>query len=269
MNIRHIALSALVALGGFAPAHAQDMEAGQTLAAEVCAACHGANGVGVGDRFPNLAGQKVKYLDGQLKAFKADRRKNPMMEAVAEQLSADDIANLAAFFASLPGATPDTANSKPLDNLIAARMAFPADFDSGFTHYTTINFENRKQVRKYYANAAALAAARDGQPLPDGAVLLVEVFGAKLGDDGKPMVGADGFYVIDKLNAYTGMEKQSGWGDDIPELLRNGDWNYGLFGANKSARQGVNQATCLACHKPLADDSFVFTLEKLQEVARK
>jgi len=42
-----------------------------------------------------------------------------------------------------------------------------------------------------------------------------------------------------------------------------------MVGANKSARQGVNQATCLACHKPLADDSFVFTLEKLHEVARK
>ena len=31
MNIRHIALSTLVALGGFAPAHAQDMAAGQAL----------------------------------------------------------------------------------------------------------------------------------------------------------------------------------------------------------------------------------------------
>ena len=165
MKIRHIALSALVAFGGFAPVHAQDMAAGKVLATEVCAACHGANGIGVGDRFPNLAGQKAKYLDGQLKAFKADRRKNPMMKAVAEQLSADDIADLAAFFASLPGATPDTANSKPLGNLVAARMAFPADFERGFTHYTTINFANRKQLRKYYANTAALAAARDGRSL--------------------------------------------------------------------------------------------------------
>lgn len=269
MRFRHIALSALMALGGMAPVHAQDMEAGQALAAEVCAACHGANGIGVGDRFPNLAGQKANYLDDQLKAFRADRRKNPMMKAIAEQLSDDDIANLAMFFASLPGATPDTANSQPLDNLVSARMAFPADFDSGFTHYTTINFENRKQVRKYYANAAALTAARAGGPFPDGSVLLVEVFAAKLGDDGKPVVGADGFYEIDKLNAYTGMEKQPGWGDDIPELLRNGDWNYALFAGNKSARQGVNQATCLACHKPLADDDFVFTLKQLQEVARQ
>ena len=269
MKIRHIALSALVAFGGFAPVHAQDMAAGKVLATEVCAACHGANGIGVGDRFPNLASQKAKYLDGQLKAFKAERRKNPMMKAVAEQLSADDIADLAAFFASLPGATPDTANSKPLGNLVAARMAFPADFERGFTHYTTINFANRKQLRKYYANTAALAAARDGRPLPDGSVFVVEVFGVKLGDDGKPTVGADGFFVADKLNAYTGMEKQSGWGGDFPELLRNGDWNYALFGATKAARQGVNQATCLACHKPLADDSFVFTLKKLQEVARQ
>ena len=51
MKIRHIALSALVAFGGFAPVHAQDMAAGKVLATEVCAACHGANGIGVGDRF--------------------------------------------------------------------------------------------------------------------------------------------------------------------------------------------------------------------------
>ena len=188
---------------------------------------------------------------------------------IRDRLSDDDIANLAMFYASLPGATPDSANSQPLDNLVAQRMAFPADFDGGFTHYHTINFENRRQVRKYYANATALAAARDGQPFPDGSVLLVEVFAAKLGDDGKPVVGADGFYEIDKLSAHTGMQKQAGWGDDIPELLRNGDWNYALFGANKTPRPGVNQATCLACHKPLADDDFVFTLEKLREVARK
>ena len=93
--------------------------------------------------------------------------------------------------------------------------------------------------------------------------------GAKLGADEKPVVGADGFYVEDELNNYTAMEKQAGWGDDIPEILRNEDWNYAVFGADKSLRPGVNQATCLACHKPLATDSYVFSLQQLQEAARQ
>jgi len=50
----------------------------------------------------------------------------------------------------------------------------------GFTQYTTINFPDRKQVRTYLANAIALQAARQGEPLPDGSVLLVEIFSAKL-----------------------------------------------------------------------------------------
>ena len=269
MTFRAIVTGVLFVLAGVAPTAAQDIEAGQALAADVCAACHGANGIGVGDQFPNLAGQKVNYLDAQLKSFRADRRKNPIMEAVAEQLSDGDIANLAAFFASLPGATPETANSQPLSNLVATRMVFPGDFETGFTHYTTINFENRKQVRKYYANAVAVAAARDGVPFPAGSVFLVEVYAAKLDADGKPVVGDDGFYEIEKLNAYTGMEKQAGWGNDFPDLLRNGDWNYALFRADKAARQGVNQATCLACHKPLADEDYVFTLEPLKDAAQR
>jgi cytochrome c553 len=36
-------------------AQAADIEAGKNLAAAVCAACHGANGVSVSDALPNLA----------------------------------------------------------------------------------------------------------------------------------------------------------------------------------------------------------------------
>lgn len=269
MNIRCFAFGTLFALAGYAPAQAQDIAAGQALVAEVCAACHGANGISVADDIPNLAGQKAGYLQAQLKAFRADSRKNPLMQAVAEQLGDEQMANVAAFFASLPGAAPDTPNSKPLDNLVAARMTFPADYDSGYTYYTTINFEDRKQVRKYYANDTAMAAAREGKPLPDGSAFVVEIFAAKLDADGRPINGPDGFFVGDKLAAYTGMETRAGWGDGIPDILRNGDWNYAVFGADKSPRQGVNQATCLACHKPLAGDSYIFTLKQLQEVARK
>lgn len=263
------ALGALFALALVAPAQAQDLAAGKALASEVCAACHGANGVSVADTIPNLAGQKAKYLEAQLKAFTAASRKNEMMQAVAGQLSADNVADVTAYFASLVGAGSGAESSKPLDNLIAANMAFPADFDTGYTYYMSINFEDRKQVRKYYANETALAAARAGTALPDGSALVVEVYAAKLDAAGQPVAGADGFFEADKLLAYTGMERRAGWGDGIPALLRNEDWNYALFGADKAAKSGVNQATCLACHKPHLADSFLFTLKELKQVAAK
>jgi len=51
--------------------------------------------------WPNLAGQKAGYLVLQMKAFRDGTRNNPMMSPMAAGLSDDDIANIAAYFASL------------------------------------------------------------------------------------------------------------------------------------------------------------------------
>src|SRR6476469_6282901 len=93
-------------------AQAADIEAGKAKVAQVCAACHGANGVSVSDTIPNLAAQRAVYIENQLKAFKDGARKahsatSPIatMAAIATQLSPADITNVAAFFASQPGAS--------------------------------------------------------------------------------------------------------------------------------------------------------------------
>ena len=118
-------------------------------------------------------------------------------------------------------------------------------------------------MRYYYANRAAVQAAKDGKPLPDGAVLFAEVHSAKLDADKKPVTGSDGFFVPEKLLFYTAMATGAGWGDEIPDMLRNGNWNYAVFTSDKQQRPGVNQAECLACHKPLDSTSYVFTLKEL------
>ena len=51
--------------------------------------------------WPNLAAQKEGYLVSQLKAFRDGTRANPMMAPMAAALSDDDIADLAAYYASL------------------------------------------------------------------------------------------------------------------------------------------------------------------------
>src|SRR5262249_10203713 len=122
-----------------------------------------------------------------------------------------------------------------------------------------------KQVRYYYANAAAISAAKAGKPLPDGVVLLVEVYAAKLDAENKPITGADGFFVADKLLQYTAMASGDGWGEDIPEKLRHAGWNYAIFNAEKQIQTSETQAVGLACHNPLADMSYTFTLKQLSE----
>jgi cytochrome c553 len=264
-----LGLSVVLAVAPFA--QGADIEAGKAKAASVCAACHGANGVSVSDAIPNLAAQRAGYLEAQLKVFKDGTRRQQgatspthIMNAIATQLSAEDIANVAAYFASQPGAATG-AKSALLPNVAKTRVSFPEGYKESFTKYHTISFPATKQVRYYYANKTAVAAAKAGKPLPDGSVLFAEVYAAKLGADGKPVMGGDGFYVADKLVVYTAMAREAGWGKDIPDMLRNSDWNYAIFTTDKQHRPGVNQAECLACHKPLDNVSYTFTLKQLAD----
>jgi cytochrome c553 len=256
------ALILSIVLAAAPVAQAADVDAGKAKVATVCAACHGANGVSVSDAIPNLAAQRSGYIEAQLKALKDGARKNPIMNAIAAQLSAEDIANVAAYFASQPGAAAGT-KSTFLPNVAKTGVSFPEAYKDTFTKYHTINFPATRQVRYYYANKAAVAAAKAGRPLPDGSVLFAEVYSAKLDADSKPVTGGDGFYVADKLILYTAMAREAGWGRDIPEMLRNSDWNYAVFTTDKQHRPGVNQAECLACHKPLENVSYTFTLKEL------
>src|SRR4029077_4725782 len=150
-----LGLSVVLALAPLA--QAADIEAGKARATTVCAACHGANGQSVSDTIPNLAAQRAGYLEAQLKAFKDGTRKaasatSPaaLMNAMAAQLSADDIANVAAYFASQPGATG--AKSALLPNVAKSHVSFPDGYKESFVKYHTISFPVTKQVRYYYAN---------------------------------------------------------------------------------------------------------------------
>ena len=79
---------------------AGSVEAGATKAA-VCSACHGANGNSVNAEWPSLAGLGADYIAEQLKNFKDGKRSNPVMMPIVANLSADDFADLGAYFDSL------------------------------------------------------------------------------------------------------------------------------------------------------------------------
>jgi cytochrome c553 len=247
---------------GISTAAAADLEAGKAKAAAVCAACHGAQGVSVSDAIPNLAGQKARYIEVQLAALKDGSRKNAIMNAIAAQLSGDDIANVAAHFSAQQGAAAG-ARSEFLPNVAKTSVRFPDNYLATYTKYHTINFPETRHVRYYYANDVAVQAAKAGKSLPDGAVLFAEVYSAKLDADKKPVMGSDGFFVADQLLFYTAMAREAGWGREIPDMLRNEDWNYAVFTTAKALRPGINQAECLACHKPLDKASYTFTLKQI------
>jgi cytochrome c553 len=100
----------LAALSFTAPAFA-DANAGKQIVANVCAACHSANGIsnkGQDPQPPILAGQYKDYIILALHEYKLNQRKGSPMNAMAAPLSEQDIKDVAEYFAGLPG---------PLDNL--------------------------------------------------------------------------------------------------------------------------------------------------------
>ena len=84
-------------------------DAGSTKAA-VCTACHGVNGNSANPEWPNLAGQNAAYVREQLGMFKARKRINEIMYPIVKDMSDQDFADVAAFFAAQ---TPAGLESDP------------------------------------------------------------------------------------------------------------------------------------------------------------
>ena len=85
----------------------------------MCIGCHGI--VGYQSSFPEvhkvpkIAGQSATYITAALAAYKAGDRKHPTMRAIADTLSEQDMADLAAYYAQLgvqQGDAPPAAPAK-------------------------------------------------------------------------------------------------------------------------------------------------------------
>ena len=108
MDVRLIAAAFAGALLSSA-AHAQiavkgDPAKAQQLVTQVCAACHGADGNSAIPTNPSIAGQHPEYAYKQLMNFKADggkqpERPSPVMTAIVANMSREDMANAALYFA--------------------------------------------------------------------------------------------------------------------------------------------------------------------------
>lgn len=79
-----------------------DIKAGEGKAVS-CAGCHGANGEGSGDN-PAIAGWDVELFKSSMQAYKSGEKEDPMMNMLVAPLSDEDIADLAAYYASLSSA---------------------------------------------------------------------------------------------------------------------------------------------------------------------
>jgi cytochrome c553 len=99
------------------PLPAGDAAKGQSIATQVCSACHGQDGNSVAPVNPKLAAQIPDYLSKQLANFKPAapgkpaERVSPVMAGFAASLSPDDMRNVAAYY-SAQTLKPETARNE-------------------------------------------------------------------------------------------------------------------------------------------------------------
>ena len=115
-----------------------------------------------------------------------------------------------------------------------------------------------------FAPKAALDAAKSGAELPDGTVLVAEIYKAKKDKDGKVIKSSLGRRIRDKFAAIAVMQKEKGWGEQYPEALRNGDWDFAIFNPKGERLVDKDLNSCRGCHAPLKDTQHLFSLEHMQ-----
>jgi cytochrome c553 len=121
-----MALAAQLILPAAAQVETPDAAA---IAASVCAACHGPDGNSPIPMFPKIAGQQPGYIVKQLRDFQAGRRRSDVMAPVLATLKPQDLAPLAAHFATLKRKPAPAADKKIAD--LGKLIYFDGNEDTG------------------------------------------------------------------------------------------------------------------------------------------
>ena len=143
------------------------------------------------------------------------------------------------------------------------KIAFPENYAKGVL-YTTVDRPDNKQYRELFSTPEAIAALKAGQPIPSGTVLTLVQYKAVVNAAGEPEKDANGRFMKGDLIGYTVMEKRTGWGAEYADDIRNGEWEYQAFKADKTPNDKAVLKNCFTCHKPLDKQDFVFSYDKMK-----
>ena len=144
------------------------------------------------------------------------------------------------------------------------KVVFPENYAKGVL-YTTVDRADNKQYRELYSTPEAIEAMKAGKPIPSGTVLTMVNYKAKLNAAGEPEKDANGRFIkTDEIAGIAVMEKRTGWGTEYGDDIRNGEWEYQAFKADKSVNDKAVLKNCFTCHKPLDKQDFVFSFDKMK-----
>ena len=142
-------------------------------------------------------------------------------------------------------------------------LELPADYSAAYDNYMISDrLYQEDQVISLFANDKVRQAARAGQPLPDGSIIVGELYAAKKDADGEVMESALGRRIPGQLKAIVMMERRAAWADQYPEGQKVGGWEFEVFSPD-GKNLGKDTTACRECHEPLADADYTWTLEHL------
>ena len=138
-------------------------------------------------------------------------------------------------------------------------VTLPADYANWPKLLSGVQREDTKQVRELYVNPGGAKACPAGV-FPHGTRLVMELYKAKT--EGETVLkGTDGKLIKGDLAKVFVMEKNEGWGQDVPDHLKNGSWVFGAYGPDGNAL-AEDFTKCRACHAPLAQKDFVHRVDE-------
>ena len=103
-----------------------DAKAGQAVAERDCKACHGMDGRGVAPGIPHLAAQRERYLLLALTEYKEVKRTHAALRDLAGRLTATELRNVVAYYASQPPVPPASVTSAQQASLLEKGKALAA-----------------------------------------------------------------------------------------------------------------------------------------------
>ena len=142
-------------------------------------------------------------------------------------------------------------------------LELPGDYATSYdNYYVSDRLYQDDQVISLYANDVVRDAARAGQALPDGSILVGEIYAAKKDADGEVMESPLGRRIAGELKAIVMMERRAAWADQYPEGQKVGGWEFEVF-SPAGENLGKDTTACRECHEPLAESEYTWSLDHI------
>ncbi|NJK50939.1 cytochrome P460 family protein [Candidatus Gracilibacteria bacterium] len=136
----------------------------------------------------------------------------------------------------------------------ASVVDFPADYQTKFFQYATVDCPKSQIVRKMYVNREVVNTIKTRKIVPSTTVIAMETHSAR--------IGSNGHLMPNQLNNVFVREKQTGWRVSND----SGEWQSAWYSPSGNLVSS-SQGSCISCHTMVRDRDYLFTLPALLKAA--